>query len=437
MKRQIDANWTSSRKDVSAGVNMTFTAPKGFSVAALLTEDQRLLSAHEQAVLATLDFMEHNQTYRQRDEGKTVDKPVTGLLFALYNRFRSRANDPLLHTHVIMPSLTKRQDGIFCAVNTINLFYQKKLLGMVYRTELSAYLAEYHQIGLNWCDDLCELPGVSEELIGLFSKRSQQIKTALDKDGVVNKETSQKHIKAVSQFTAPKTPVAKRIFHEWQSVWLEECGSPEKVWVEPQKSLPSSPDVVCDMDEIIVTFDRLAQDRTGVNTHKLLYQLLVKNQGFLPVRHFRETIDNLVDAGHWIEDGFPRTLYTPEGFAKQVEQKAKLKKNKVRLDQALIDPTVHNVKIGLTANEWSRFESVMKRKGWTASVLIRNCFNCLDRVDRGVSPGDRSGRKNFPVKARISDKIHKQIANLCVDFDVSVGDVFILAFSILELDALH
>ena len=87
-----------------AGFDATFSAPKSVSVWWALTGDPGLLEAHDLAVRTALDHLERfGATTRVRVNGRRQHPDTLGLTVATFRQTTSRADDPQLHTHAVIP----------------------------------------------------------------------------------------------------------------------------------------------------------------------------------------------------------------------------------------------------------------------------------------------------------------------------------------------
>jgi len=155
-----------------AGVDLTFSAPKSVSLACLVGGDGRLEEAHRRAVKRTLEFIEQHypQTRIKKERVKTDNLTV-----ALWHHDTSRELDPHLHTHCILMNFTCLPDGKWQSRTDENLYYNKMLLGQIYRQELAL---ECRALGYEiepQPKELFEIKGYTREQIEAFSKRHEQI----------------------------------------------------------------------------------------------------------------------------------------------------------------------------------------------------------------------------------------------------------------------
>lgn len=155
-----------------AGVDLTFSAPKSVSLACLVGGDSRLEEAHRIAVLRTLEIIESRYA-QTRVKGERIN--TGNLTVAMWHHDTSREYDPQLHTHCVVMNLTQLPNGKWQSRTDENLYYNKILLGRIYRQELAlecqflGYEIESHP------KELFEIKGYTREQIEAFSKRHEQI----------------------------------------------------------------------------------------------------------------------------------------------------------------------------------------------------------------------------------------------------------------------
>jgi conjugative relaxase-like TrwC/TraI family protein len=164
-----------------AGFDATFSAPKSFSVWWALTGDPGLLEAHDTAVRAALDHLErYGATTRIRVNGRRSYPDTAGLSIATFRQTTSRADDPQLHSHVVISAKVQTDDGRWWALDARYLKRNQRMLGGLYQSVLRAELT--HRYGVAWesiVNGQAELAGTPQELLTAFSKRAAQVDAAL------------------------------------------------------------------------------------------------------------------------------------------------------------------------------------------------------------------------------------------------------------------
>jgi conjugative relaxase-like TrwC/TraI family protein len=160
-----------------AGFDATFSAPKSLSVLWALTQDRRLLEAHDVAVQAALAHLErYGATTRVRTLNGRLHPDTNGLTMAMFRQTTSRADDPQIHSHVVISAKVQTGDGRWLALDARYLKRYQRMLGGLYQSVLRNELT--HRLGFGWEaieHGQAEIVGVPGEVRDLFSKRSEQV----------------------------------------------------------------------------------------------------------------------------------------------------------------------------------------------------------------------------------------------------------------------
>ena len=176
------------------GIDLTFSAPKSVSIAALASGDDRLLRAHDRAVACALAFIEKEVVKARRGKGGAVSETTGSMIAATYRhedaRPVNRHVDMQVHTHAIIANATQRADGAWVALDLD--FGQNSVLmhtaDAVYKSEMARDALECGY-DLRQTEDGFELAHITQEQIDHFSGRRGQIDEALQARGL-SRETS-------------------------------------------------------------------------------------------------------------------------------------------------------------------------------------------------------------------------------------------------------
>ncbi len=165
-----------------AGFDATFSAPKSVSVLWAVTQDPRLLEAHDAAVTAALTHLErYGSTTRVRADGRRLHPDSQGLMIATFRQTTSRLDDPQLHTHAVVSAKVQTVDGRWLALDARYLKRHQRMLGGLYQSALRSELVD--RLGVAWgpiVNGQSEIAGMPGELLEMFSKRTSQVDVALD-----------------------------------------------------------------------------------------------------------------------------------------------------------------------------------------------------------------------------------------------------------------
>lgn len=197
-----------------AGVDMTFSAPKSLSVAALVGGNERLIEAHRNAVKHALEVIQERyaQARIMTAEGRSATN-TGNLIVAQFHHNTSRAKDPQLHTHCVVINATRLENGDWRALHNDQLYKQKMLLGQIYRNELAASVQKLGYEIEQKEDGLFEIKGYTQEQLEVFSKRSVQIKALVGE----NASSREKEIAALINRPSKGKEIPQEQLHEyWQ-----------------------------------------------------------------------------------------------------------------------------------------------------------------------------------------------------------------------------
>ena len=169
------------------GRDLTFSAPKSVSLAALVGGDERVVKAHDRAVARTLSWVEENTAKtRMADPGtkRMIQVGNQKTVVATFRHDTSRNLDPQLHTHAVLANMLLGEDNKWRSMSNETLYRQQKLIGMIYRSELAHSLSRLgYSIEKTHADGRFEIAGVSRETIEAFSTRRMEIEMAMAERG--------------------------------------------------------------------------------------------------------------------------------------------------------------------------------------------------------------------------------------------------------------
>ncbi len=214
------------RPERRPGYDLTFSVPKGVSLLWAFGSDevrQTISVAHDRAVGAVLDHLSTEACYARRGrDGKHLVE-ANGFIGAAFRHRTSRAGDPQLHTHVVVPNLVQSADGRWSAPDGRHLFTWKMTGGTLYRSALRAELAP---LGLAWDirrNGLSELRDVPKSVLRAFSTRRVDIEQAMEERGSTSAAAAAKAALA-TRIRKPAGSTATELLREG---WVEQLGAIE------------------------------------------------------------------------------------------------------------------------------------------------------------------------------------------------------------------
>lgn len=200
------------------GWDLTFSAPKSYSILNQISDDKDIHNAHEEAVKEALQFLEdHASTVRLTSDGKTRKEIIGNLTVAMFRHDTSRALDPNDHTHCVIVNAVNTDRG-WRSLDSKKFFDMKLEAGEFYRRCLARKLQNLGcEINVTREKDfLFEIKGVPQELIEHHSKRRKEILEHLEKFGL----DSAKAASIASLETRPKklNPDRAELKEEWRDI---------------------------------------------------------------------------------------------------------------------------------------------------------------------------------------------------------------------------
>jgi len=166
-----------------AGAQGAVSAPKSVSLLWALGDHhtgQQVLDAHRTAVKETVAYLErwagHALRGHQGDGHRATQIGTDGLIVAAFEHLTSRADDPQLHTHLVIANVLHGTDGKWSSLDTRALFRAQRTAGYLYQAVLRGELTA--RLGLGWGpvrNGMAEVAGLPRALLREFSTRRRAI----------------------------------------------------------------------------------------------------------------------------------------------------------------------------------------------------------------------------------------------------------------------
>ncbi|MDF1597832.1 MAG: MobF family relaxase [Acidimicrobiia bacterium] len=200
------------RKDGVAAWDLTFSADKSVSLLWAFGDDEvrrHVVEAFEESTAEALTYLESvasstrgaSRTPILDQEGKPIlDEdgfprhrvetwPIRtkGYVSAWFTEFTSRADDPQLHTHVVVGNRVKGVDDVWRAIDGRLLYRHKLAAGYLHEAELRHRLTE--RLGVRWQpvrNGIADIDGFTRDQIMAFSQRRRQIEAWRNDHGLAD-----------------------------------------------------------------------------------------------------------------------------------------------------------------------------------------------------------------------------------------------------------
>ena len=178
-----------------AGFDLCFSAPKSVSVAwalAPLEVAARIAACHDRAVAEVIEVFEAEVVRARRGRRAATQIETEGIVAAAFGHRSSRAGDPQMHTHVVVPNLTVDRKGRWSALAGDRVYRWAKTLGYLYQSALRHELS--NTLGVSWGPvrkGAADIDGIDPALIDAFSKRRVEITAAMAAVGGTSRASAQ------------------------------------------------------------------------------------------------------------------------------------------------------------------------------------------------------------------------------------------------------
>jgi hypothetical protein len=244
----------SLRKDGVAAWDVTFSADKSVSLLWALGDEetrQQVLEAFEEATGAALGYLESvasstrgasktpvldengdavlNEDGSPRFRVETWPIPTAGYVAASFTEFTSRADDPQLHTHVVVANKVKATDGIWRTVDGRLLYRYQLAAGYLHEAVLRHELTR--RLGVRWQpvrNGMADIEGFTRPQIDAFSRRRHQLETWRQDQGLPDTATARQVAVLATRALKRDHPLAE-LEVEWRERAVEVGLTPERL----------------------------------------------------------------------------------------------------------------------------------------------------------------------------------------------------------------
>ena len=291
------------------GFDITFSAPKSVSLAALLPTrkhprgDRGVLRCHDEAVKATLDWIEETKLQTRGYDPATGRRPRVkghGMAAALFRHIASRNLDPQLHTHAVVANMTRDGEGRWKSIEPTELHRNAVLFGAYYRDQLARRLiAKGYSVVPAMAGRMqsFEIAGYDQRVRNAFSTRRRQILTYLDEQGW-DRSQAAAQIAALATRKRKAEPLHAMLRTVW-AARAEELGEVPVVRRSKRGvSLPAAPSAL----EIVGrTMEHLEERQSVFAGHHLEALALAHSPGRHTLEAIRDAISWMVRDRHLVE----------------------------------------------------------------------------------------------------------------------------------------
>jgi conjugative relaxase-like TrwC/TraI family protein len=295
-----------------AGIDLTFSMPKSWSLIALVGGDRRIVEAYGEAVKATLAWAEKNAAQARVDTGNGQRLVQTGnLVIGLFEHDTSRAQEPQSHFHAVVANITQLPNGEWRALRNDKLWSLNTLLNTMtmahFRTSVEAM---GYQVGDRSKHGNFEAAGIARNMIMAFSTRRQQI---LDKVAGMASRTPEAFHAATLMTRTDKAPIEDRpaLYAGWKETATEIGLDLGAVRAEADARVASQHGIGARMGDVVAPIVTKAKDLANSFASALG---LRSNDPYLP-RTFPNKTPSEVAAAHAVASAIRHLEQREAGFS--------------------------------------------------------------------------------------------------------------------------
>jgi len=231
-----------------SGYDLVFSCPKSVSLLHALIDNEQvrreISEAHEASWQAALGYLEREACVVRRGKGGKVREYGQGFVAAAFRHRTSRAQEPHLHTHVVVANMTQAKDGSRLALDGEAILKTYRLAaGYLYEANLRHELGR--RLGLTWTEPvkgMGELERVPEEAIRAFSSRRQSLVEHMEAMGTEGFAASR--VAALATRETKEEVDLPRLRQEWQARAAEHgLGRRELKRLGRERPCPDVPEI--------------------------------------------------------------------------------------------------------------------------------------------------------------------------------------------------
>ena len=215
--------WREEQKRLApvSGYDLVFSCPKSVSLLHALTDEaqvrREISEAHEASWQAALAYLEREACVVRRGKGGAIREHGAGFVGAAFRHRTSRAQDPHLHTHVIVANMTRTEHGEWRALDGEAILKSYRLAaGYLYEAQLRHELTV--RLGVEWTEPvkgMAEIAGTPEEAMRAFSTRRQSLLEHMEALGTEGFAAAR--VAALATREAKEQSDLPRLRQDWQA----------------------------------------------------------------------------------------------------------------------------------------------------------------------------------------------------------------------------
>ena len=323
------------------GVDLTFSAPKSFSIEMLIYADKDKKEAMEgalkTAVNNTLKYIEENNyVVARKGHNGVIKEPINKLTFSNFMHTTNRNVEPQAHIHCLLANAAKCDDGKFRSIAFDEILKNNKFFGQVFRNELAMETKKLgYEISPTTLSDgssSFEITKIHPKLIDAFSTRRKEIEelckfynvtTTEGRDRIVINSRKSKSINFQEDIT--------KAWHKLEQKVQQEIGKEEVSNNKANENCFSNSLNLHDLVKLCI--EDITQHKSVFNVEELSRKALKLSMGTHTIREIDNEIKTQVQQGLLIEHN---NQYTSKALLTQEKQILKFAQNSIDKAQPLV-----------------------------------------------------------------------------------------------------
>lgn len=234
------------RQDGVAAWDVTFSADKSVSLLWALGDEQTrkdVGEAFEEATSQALGYLESvasatrgaSKTVVTDDQGnrkcrvRTWPIATSGYVAAAFTEYTSRADDPQLHTHVVVANRVKGTDGVWRTLDGRLLYRHQLAAGYLHEAVLRKELTE--RLGVRWQpvrNGMADIEGFTRTQIEAFSQRREELEAWRKEQGLPDTPAA-RQVAVVATREAKRDHPLEALEIEWRHRAAQVGLTPERI----------------------------------------------------------------------------------------------------------------------------------------------------------------------------------------------------------------
>lgn len=234
------------RKDGVSAWDVTFSADKSVSLLWALGDEEtrkEVFEAFGEATSQALGYLESvasdtrgaQKSVVVDDEGqpkchvRTWSIPTSGYVAAAFTEYTSRADDPQLHTHVVIANKVKDEDGVWRTIDGRLLYRHQLAAGYLHESVLRKELTE--RLGVRWQpvrNGMADIKGFTRDQIEAFSRRREQLEAWRKEQGLADTPAA-RQAAVVATREAKQDHASDELEVQWRQLAADVGLTPERL----------------------------------------------------------------------------------------------------------------------------------------------------------------------------------------------------------------